>query len=170
MEQGEKDFGILNSMQKIHKKIVGNEFVSEFDVFSVPVKLTMKGNDVYQTCCGGFIHIVILLMCIGLTVLIMFPGGVQLDSYIDLTVIPSDVDDGDQTLFDHTDQLIGIKGYKKVSSTVSQYESIAAYASIYAYQIDTADNTATPLDISKSCTGGYEFCFKKTDKNKAATL
>ena len=44
MEEGEKDFGILNSINNLHKKVVNNEFVTEFDLFSVPVKLNMNGN------------------------------------------------------------------------------------------------------------------------------
>ncbi len=76
MEQGEKDFGILNSVQSIHKKIVGNELVSEFDVFSVPVKLTLNGQDVYQTCCGGLMYLSLIVVCAVLTLFVIFPNGV----------------------------------------------------------------------------------------------
>lgn len=76
MEQGEKDFGIINSVQNLHKKVVSNEFVSELDVFSVPVKLTLNGQEVYQTCCGGMMYIMVVSICVILTVFIMFPNGV----------------------------------------------------------------------------------------------
>ena len=80
MEEGEKDLGILNTVKTLHKKIVNNDLVSEFDVFSVPVKLTLKGNEIYQTFCGGLIHILLLALCIGVTILILFPNGIKLQT------------------------------------------------------------------------------------------
>jgi hypothetical protein len=76
MEEGEKDFGILNTVKTIHKKVLNNQLVSEFDAFSVPVKLTLKGSEVYQTFCGGCMHLLLLAGCIALTIFILFPNGI----------------------------------------------------------------------------------------------
>jgi hypothetical protein len=78
MEQGEKDLGIISSMNTIHKKIINNALVSEFDVFSVPVKLNFRGNEIYQTCFGGFLHLLLIGGCLALTYAVMFGNGLEL--------------------------------------------------------------------------------------------
>lgn len=169
MEKGEKDLGILDSAQSLHKKIVSNELVSEFDVFSVPVKLTLNGQDVYQTCCGGIMYILLIAFCVGLTILVLFPNGVKLNSYIDVVVVPTDQGDTGQTLFDHTDQVMGIKGIRKNGTRIVGYTNLTGLATFTAYQV-VSDNTTVPLEVSTDCKDGYEFCIRNSDVNKQATI
>jgi hypothetical protein len=44
VEEGEKNFGIWNSIKSAQKKFINNELVSEFDLFSIPVKLNLNGQ------------------------------------------------------------------------------------------------------------------------------
>lgn len=141
MEEGEKDFGVINTLKNIHKKVVNNDLVSEFDVFSVPVKLTLKGNEVYQTVCGGCVHFLLLIACIGLTILILFPSGIQLNSQLAVADLPTNGEDTGQKLFDHTDQIMSWRGLRKSGNTITGYSNVSAFSRFKVYQRDTNNIT-----------------------------
>jgi hypothetical protein len=133
---------VLNTMKSVHKKVLNNDLVSEFDVFSVPVKLTFKGSEVYQTFCGGCVHLLLLVSCVAITIAILFPNGIELNSEISVTTVPSTETMIEQTLFDHTDEIISWRGIQKdLSGNSLGYAAIANFSTFKAYIQDSDKNS-----------------------------
>lgn len=91
----------MNRLSKLVKKVAQNEWISEFDLFSVPLKLNFNGEDTYKTEFGGLVYLLIGVCSIVLTVLIQFPDGIVLNAPINFYSISTDAG-RTQTVFDHT--------------------------------------------------------------------
>ncbi len=91
-----------------------------------------------------------------------------MNSEINVVVVPNDNGDTGQTLFDHTTQVIGIKGLKKVGTVLTSV-NLTGLATFKAYQV-SSDNTSFPLEISSVCNDGYEFCLRNSETNKQAKI
>lgn len=48
-------------------------------------------------------YLILVAMCVMLTILVIFPNGVELNSELNVIMIPHDSGESEQTLFDHTD-------------------------------------------------------------------
>ena len=143
----------MSSIKTIHRKIINNDLITQFDLFSVPVKLNLNGKEVYQTFFGGLIHLMLILICLSLTQTIIYPDGVKFNSEITQTKIAKDYGDTGQTLFDHTKQPIGFKGLKKNGTKIIP-ANLTGLATFYAYQMNS-DNTSVPLQVSNVCDDGF---------------
>lgn len=88
-------------------------------------------------------HLTFIIICLGLTYVVIFPDGVYLNSEITETTIEIDYGDTGQTLFDHSPYPIGFKGLKK-NGTQYDYYNLTGLVSFYVYQVSN-DNTTTKL-------------------------
>ena len=165
MEEGERNFGIWNSIKNLHKKCLNNDLIGEFDLFSIPVKLNLNGNDEYKTVFGGIMHIILIIVCLTLTYFVMYADGLILKSEIVQIKINSDYGDTGQTVFDNTDQIFGINGQLKATQTTV---NISDYVTCSAYQVINdgyGGETTTELEVSTECSHGREFCLRKSALN-----
>lgn len=71
-----------------------------------------------------------------------------------MVAVPQDSGDTGQTLFDHTDQIIGFKGVSVNTTSIIGYVNISDKVTLRAYQMDSNNNTV-PLEISTNCNDDY---------------
>jgi hypothetical protein len=127
-------------MKKTHKKIVGNQILGSLDLFSVPIKLNLNGQQQYQTVFSGCINIILMVMCLLLTISMIYPNGIQLNSTITKTTIAVDYGDNGQTIFDHSSQPISFRMFYQPGDNVTEV-SIKGIATLYAYQMHSDGTT-----------------------------
>lgn len=89
-------------------------------------------------------YLLLIAFCVVLTIIVLFPNGVKLNSYIDAVIVPTDQGDTGQTIFDYTDQVMGIKGIMKNGTRIVGYTNLTGLATFTAYQV-VSDNTTIPL-------------------------
>ena len=123
-------------MQKTHKKIIGNQILSSMDLFSVPIKLNLNGQQQYQTIFSGCINIILMAVCLILTINIIYPNGIQLNSTITKTTIAVDYGDNGQTIFDHSEQPYSFRMFDNSGNNITQV-SFKGIATLYAYQMNS---------------------------------
>lgn len=88
-------------------------------------------------------HLIFIIICLGLTYIVIYPDGVELTSEITETKIAKDYGDTGQTLFDHSPYPIGFNGLKR-NGTKYDYCNLTGLATFYVYQVNS-DNTRTNL-------------------------
>lgn len=72
----------LNRLGKFVKKVAQKEWISELDLFSVPLKLNFNGEDTFKTEFGGLVYLLVGVCSIVLTIITQFPDGIQLNAPI----------------------------------------------------------------------------------------
>lgn len=94
-------------------------------------------------------HLFLIAICLGLTISIIYPNGIEFNSEITQTKITKDYGDTGQTLFDYTDQPVGFRGLKK-NGTIYSLSPLTGIATFYAYQVNS-DGSKYPLQVSSAC-------------------
>lgn len=68
----------LNRFGKLVQKVGQNEWISELDIFSTPMKLNFNGEETHSTQFGGLMFLFTVFVCIFFTMINQFPNGLQL--------------------------------------------------------------------------------------------
>lgn len=87
-------------------------------------------------------YLILVGICIAITVVVIFPTGIQLNSQLNVVMVPTDAGDTGQTLFDNTDEIISLRGLRKSGVVIVGYENVSSYVTLKAYQIGTDNTTA----------------------------
>ena len=82
MIESKKDSSLSHRAGKLMQRIKQTEWISELDLFSIPLKLNFKGEDTHKTEFGGFLYLMVVVTCVILTILFQFPDGLTLESPI----------------------------------------------------------------------------------------
>ena len=81
--------------------------MGELDIFSASIKLNFNREHSHKTEFGGFVHLIILIVSLLLTVVFQFSNGLTLDRPITSYSLVQD-DGNTQTVFDHTDTFLEV--------------------------------------------------------------
>lgn len=99
-------------------------------------------------------YLLVIAACIVLSIFVLFPNGVELNSSIDVVVVPVDNGDTGQSIFDYTDQPIGFKGLRRNGIRILGYTNLTGMLTLNAYLVGS-DNTKLPLVVSSDCKDGF---------------
>jgi hypothetical protein len=103
---------LSNRFSKFVQRIGQNEWISEFDFFSVPLKLNFNGEDTFKTEFGGLVYLLIGISCIVLTIIMQFPYGIALNAPITYYELTADAGNT-ETVFDNSENFFTLYLYSK---------------------------------------------------------
>ena len=77
---GDRDF--MNRMEKLATRVGQSEIFGEFDLFGNTLSLNFEGEECHKTEFGGVMFILVAIVTISLTIIYMFPNGLEVNSKI----------------------------------------------------------------------------------------
>lgn len=99
-----------NRFSKFVKRISQHEWISEFDLFSIPLQLNFNGAETFKTEFGGLINLLVCISCVLVTIVMQYPHGLVLDDPISQYSVILDTGHT-QTVFDYSDTFFELYFY-----------------------------------------------------------
>lgn len=168
MVQGSGEGSLRNRLGKVVTRVGQNEWISEFDFFSIPLKLNFAGEDTFKTEFGGLVYIVVSFVCVFFTVTVLYPDGVALSSTITSYSLLTDAGNT-QSLFKYSDTFFSVY-FRNLATGQRAPKGLEDYMfsmGFRAYQ--DIDKVITPLELSTNCANGH-FCLRNSPANQKATM
>jgi hypothetical protein len=144
MVQGSGEGSLRNRLGKVVTRVGQNEWISEFDFFSIPLKLNFAGEDAFKTEFGGLVYLVVSIVCIFFTVTVLYPDGIALNSTITSYSLLTDAGNT-HSLFKHSDTFFSVY-YRNLATGQRAPKALEDYMfgmGFRAYQ--DIDKVITPL-------------------------
>lgn len=83
-------------------------------------------------------------ICVCITIFVIFPNGIELNSELDVIYVPTDAGDTGQGLFDNggdEEEIITFRGMNKTWVEIEGYAQVAPYLQAFKVYQQGTDNT-----------------------------